>query len=201
MHSELKRDLNNIAEITYQICGNGDSYIQAQKGYEKALVRSLRDIVDYDSLLLLLEKEDIEQEIYSLYLKFLNDYNTKTPNASLRSYVISRTIWEVRDWINKLYNSQYPTYTLSVADRASNDPEFKLDLLFLIKGTDLEPFCILNPYERNIVYLYYTREKTLQEVSTLTGRSVPIIRKYIRSILEKLRRRNYVSTGNTSRPR
>ena len=182
----LSQDLENITEITYDIISG--NYPQVSKGYEKALVKSLRRVISPYKLYIFLDKEDIRQQIYTNYLKFKSDFKSNTPQFSMISYIVSRTIWEIRDWIVKQYSSKYVPGAEWMEKGITKEEEdsFKVDIYFLIRGNTTQPFSLLNAYERYILYLRYGKEMTIQEMAGLIQKSKPTIRKHIKYVIDKL---------------
>ena len=130
----------------------------------------------------LLEKEDVEQEIRYIWL-----HCEKTCEELTERYLKQITIWWIRDWTIKQSRvvQVYPYYYF-----LEQEPEFLLDLKFLVYGTRVYPFSTLAPYERYLIFLRYREEKTILQISKMVCKNKNTVQQELRRVLNKLRRLN-----------
>lgn len=129
----------------------------------------------------LLEKEDIEQEIYFIWLQCEKSQGGKLTER----YLKQMTIWGIRDWTIRQSRvvEAYPYYYYFLEEK----PEFLLDLSFLAYGTRVYPFSTLAPYERYLIFLRYREEKTILQISKVVCKNKNTVQRELRWILDKLR--------------
>jgi hypothetical protein len=138
-----------------------------------------------------LTKEDLEQQLSLLWLHYLEQYNSKKnkPGTSVRSYLIRRSIWGLRDWLRYELNITTEEYTPFHEEEV--DSEFKIDLMFLLKGTDYHCLKGLSPYERYIIFLKFKEDKSILQMSYILQKDRRVIREHFNSIILKIKENNF----------
>lgn len=154
-------------------------------GYCNWMIQELgRLSTEVNANILSIDVEDIKQAFIEIWLGAYEDFVENKPCASIRNYMIRRSVWGMRDWyikeMNILMKLPYNYYL-------EEDPPFLLNLNFLLYGTEIEPLNLLSPYQRYLIFLQYKEEKTIFEIADIVQRDEKTIRYQINSILNLLR--------------
>ena len=121
-----------------------------------------------------------------LWLTYYKQYNLKDkkPETSLRSYILRRSIWGIRDWLK---------YELSIVTEEFRTEEeeseigFKIDLMFLLQGAECVLLRELSPYERYIIFLKFKEEKSILQMSRILQKDRRVIKNHFDSIILKIK--------------
>ncbi len=172
------KELVDTVEVAYQ--GNP---LHFSKPHLKALYSSLTDNRSGPTI----DREDIEQQLALLWLKYAKGYHESKPSIHLRQYLIRRSVWGLRDWFN-MEMKPIPYYLLLLPPQEEYLPKpFKLDLGFLLYGTRFYPLSILSSYERYLIFLMFKEERTILEIAKAVQKSDKTVSKQLRNIINKLR--------------
>ena len=133
-----------------------------------------------------LTKEELKQHLSLLWLTYYKQYNLKDkkPETSLRSYILRRSIWGIRDWLK---------YELSIVTEEFRTEEeeseigFKIDLMFLLQGAECVLLRELSPYERYIIFLKFKEEKSILQMSRILQKDRRVIKNHFDSIILKIK--------------
>jgi DNA-directed RNA polymerase specialized sigma24 family protein len=133
----------------------------------------------------ILSKEDIEQQLRLIWWKAFNNFYQLKPKISFKSYLIRMSYFQLRDFFKKEYN--IPPFIENYVNNIEQVLPFKLDLNFVCLGFQQEPWITLYPYERYILYLFFTKELSILEIGRRLNRDKHTIDKQLKSILNKLK--------------
>jgi len=177
--SEFNNIVETVMEVAYQ------RYTYQTFPFLEALATELNKIVEEFGTIIPISKEDLVQELNMLWLSYKKTYKENRPKVSLRSYLISRSIWGLRDWLHKQGRTTFiPFPNLLEGETKQGD---LIDFNFVLKGGSLSPFKVLNAYQRYVLFLRYGREMSIDEITNLLQKSQPTVRKQLREIIEKIR--------------
>ena len=134
-----------------------------------------------------LTKEDLNQHLSLLWLSYYKQYTSKEkkPEVSLRTYLLRRSIWGIRDWLN--YETNIITEDAYYTKNELVETGFKLDLKFLIEGTDFQLLSVLSPYERYLIFLKFKEEKSILQMSFILQKDRRIVKKHFDLIMQKIK--------------
>ena len=68
-----------------------------------------------------------------------------------------------------------------------SEPDFKLDLKFLLTGTNYGPLKSLCGYERYIIFLKFKEDKSILEMSRILQKDRRVVKKHFDLIIEKIK--------------
>lgn len=184
---KLRKDFNELIKITYNTYWNLS--VNPQKNYSIYLIKILEEVLEDKERTFNLSKEDLKQELRTLWLSYQRQYqiNEYESDITLRSYIIRRSVWDLRDWIKRHVNVVSVDPTLELEQEDENILEFKLDLMFLLKGTSYGPLKHLCGYERYIIFLKFKEEKSILEMSKILQKDRRIVKKHFDLIIEKIK--------------
>ena len=193
---KFSNDFKEFVKVTYNTYW--ELPVIHRKKFSKALEEIIINSLKNEERIFDLNIEDLKQEIRFFWLKYEKQYNEEEvkERISLRSYIVRRTIWDIRDWIkkhNKIIKIDYDE--VNVNDEYT---EFKLNIRFLLKGTNFKLLKNLSPYERYIIFLVFKEEKNMLEMSKILQKDRRIIKIHYHKILEKIRE-NYKNVKKRSR--
>lgn len=134
-----------------------------------------------------LTREDLEQQLTLLWLSYYKQYNSKEskPDTSLKSYMIRRSIWGLRDWLRYEVNVTTEEYTIPEIEEAES--EFKIDLMFLLYGVEFVLLKDLSPYERYIIFLKFKEDKSILQMSRILQKDRKVVKSHFDSIIERIK--------------
>ena len=181
---KFSEDFDELIEVTYNTYW--DLPVIHKKSFSKSLEEIILDIPITNRNSFNLTLNDLRQELSSFWLKYEKQYKNPKENVALRSYLIRRSIWDIRDWLKRQTNIVVTDPFLGV----KNDcvAEFKLDLLFLFEGTNYPPLRILSPYERYIIFLKFKEEKSILQMSKILQKDRRVVKSHFDSIIKKLKK-------------
>jgi len=133
-----------------------------------------------------LSKEDLKQHLSLLWLSYYRQYQSKKPETSLKGYILRRSIWGIRDWLSYEMNIVTEFYDPDLKEE-NFDFGFKLDLIFLLQGSDFNFLKGLSPYERYIIFLKFKEEKSILQMSHILQKDRRVIKNHFDSIILKLK--------------
>lgn len=145
----------------------------------------------YNSLIikenqLLIERDDVEQELAMLWLLYARKYMESKPDIHIRQYLRRLSVWGLRQYFNRV--TRPVTHApLMVPEEEITDHGFKLDLQFLLKGTDFHPLSVLTPYERYLIFLKFKEEKTILEIAYIVQKTKKTVCVHLQKTIKKLR--------------
>jgi hypothetical protein len=150
----------------------------------KAFIRTVQpSILSIDQPRQIL-KADIHQQLALLWISFKKDFDLKKPDISFKRYMVMRSAWGIRDWLNK-------ELVEPVLDLPDNSEEIELSMIlntnFLFYGTQEYPFASLNTYQRYLLFLRFYKDMNYNEIAELTHRTPQTIRLKIEEIITTLR--------------
>jgi hypothetical protein len=130
-------------------------------------------------------REDMEQQLYLLWLVFFASYARSKPDVDIEKYLLMRSVWAMRDWVwqqmrvmttNGGLNGEVPGYG------------FTLDMRFLMFGSGFYPLSELSPYERYLIFLRFSHDQSIEEMSKTLHKSRHVVGKQLNKTITKLRR-------------
>lgn len=133
----------------------------------------------------IIPKEDIKQQLKLFWLIFDSSWRHQKPDCSYLRYIFVRSCWALRDWLWKEMKVLDKSDTIS--DQLWSDCGFKLDIKFLILGTNYSLLSKLKPYERYLLFLRFTQQQSLIEMAKTLQKSRQTISKQLNSIITNLR--------------
>ena len=183
--NKFPKDYNEFIDIIYNAYWSLPT-IHKEK-YSKALESMVLNVLEGRKPSFDLTLEDLKQEMCFFWIKHEKDYmkNKERKNISLRSYIIRRSMWSVRDWL-KRHNSIVKTDIINkTEDRTAVG--FKLNLRFLLEGSNNRLLKDLSGYERYIIFLVFKEEKNMVEMSKILQRDRRAIKNHYEKILERIK--------------
>ena len=175
-------EFNELVDVAYNTYWEGDVLLKEKFSVvlHDTLVRSL----DTKKRTFQLTKEDLKQHLSLLWLTYYQQYRSKKPETSIKGYLLKRSIWGLRDWLSyetnivtECYNPITPEY----------ESEFKIDLIFLLEGTDYSFLKELSPYERYIIFLKFKEEKSILQMSRILQKDRRVVKNHFDSIILKIK--------------
>jgi len=182
--SELyPEEFNILCDTAYRI--SQGARVPYPQSYAKLLERIAEKVPKRNGFSI--SKQDVEQQLELIWLEGITSYRKIQSKTTLRSYLIRYGAFGLRDWLWEQFKSpdKQPSEGAGEEDLT---PDRELSLVWLLCGTKDEPWCRLTPYERYLIFLYYARGLTINEVSRLskTGRDKVMDR--LKKAKQKLRR-------------
>lgn len=132
-----------------------------------------------------LEVADIEQELRLYWFIFVQKFHQSKPEITLRQYLLRRSIWALRDWYHWAMKPAGPSHVKGKT--LKNEFPFKLDILFLVEGSDLHPFSLLTAYQRYILYLKYKEKKSTSAIASMVLKTRKTVSLELRRTIKFLR--------------
>lgn len=184
MFTQEDKDFQLLVNTTYKISNGGS--IQRSTGYIKTLVRMLREIVDSIDSKRNILKEDIIQQLSMMWIEYNSEFDQRNLKMPRKEYLIWRSIVGLKDWLRKELRMQLQQQELITL--LPVEPEQKIDVHFLVSGSNIYPFSLLSPYERYVLFLRFYKDMNIKEIASLMNKSRPTVHKHLTQIIEKLRR-------------
>jgi hypothetical protein len=174
-------ELDSLVDITYRV--HNGLVCRPKEGYERALYSNLKRIKRNNSFTLL--REDIAQQVRLMFLQFANQKSLNGSRMSLKAYILTRSVWGLRDWYRR---------ELRVVDRlptCGHEPTlgFTLNLKWLLFGDSLTPF------QRYLIFLKFVQGNNILEISKTVYRDRHYVSKKLTEALNTLRS-SYNATAN-----
>jgi hypothetical protein len=175
------QDLYNIlVDTTWKAYNNKP--LTNRPRYLLVWAQKIKELPRYNSYQL--ELEDVRAQITLLWLCYEEIWKGKTKhNCSFKSYLIKRTLWDVRDWL--LQESKIVDTDYYCGDGDLPEEESELDIHWLCYGGKN-----LTHYERYITYLSSAQHLPILKISDIVGRSRNIVAKDLVMAVGKLTERN-----------
>ena len=155
------------------------------QSYLLALKEKLLSFQDRCHTTFAFQREDVEQELSVLWLRFNRNYRGKRTPGELKDYLLKHSVFSMKGWffrqISALSHGQsryVPNWTIL---------EFQLDLKFLLEGTDYWPLCNLSPYERYLIFLKFKEEKSIVDMAYTVQKHREVVAYQLKRILNRLR--------------
>jgi len=185
----FENEFNELVSVTY------DSYWERKVFPKDKFSVVLRDTITnalinkkrtFD-----LTKEDLEQQLALLWLSYYKQYNSKEdkPETSLKSYIIRRSIWGLRDWLK--YEVSVITENFMIPETEVPESEFKIDLAFLFHGVEFTLLKDLSPYERYIIFLKFKEDKSILQMSHILQKDRRMVKSHFDSIIKRIKESYY----------
>ena len=155
------------------------------KWYLQSLKRHLLSYQERCWTAFIIHREDVEQELSLLWLKYSNTFKGKRTYGALREYLIQCSLIGMRSW----FFQQISTPSHSGEKKYLNWflLEFQLDLRFLVEGTSYWPLYNLSPYERYLIFLKFKEEKSIVDIAYTVQKHREVISYQLKRILNRLR--------------
>ena len=134
-----------------------------------------------------IDKDDISQQLALLWLEYYQSYQNKRPRTDLKTYILRRSVWGLRDWLRKeMFNPK--VLTLIGLKITVERNEHTLDLYWLLYG-DKEngPLHMLTAYERYLLYLRHVQGFSIDEISEIVHKCEKTVRVKLVTLLSKIR--------------
>ena len=150
--------------------------------YEEELYRKLKSLTRHNNFSLC--REDIAQQLALVWTQGLAN---GSKGKGTRSYILRLSVFGLRDWYRK---------ELRAMDKGESEYTERtgrqIGLKWLFYGEDL------TPYERYLIFLRYTQELNILEMSELLKKERHKVSEMLTRAIEKLRRK-YVTETESSR--
>lgn len=164
--------------------------------YVQALHKSLKKVYKKQHNQMPLLKEDIEQELRTLWLEYVKLWELNKPPVKLGTYLLRRSVWGLRDWVSSQvrFVTESPEYTcekdfaVHIIGIDRPDDLFKIDIGFLLHGCSMFPISELSPYERYLILLNFKEEKNILEIARTVQKDRGLVGRQLKAVIEKLRR-------------
>jgi hypothetical protein len=181
----FKNEFNELVDITYNTYWDSDAF--PKEKYSVILHDTLVESLDNRERTFNLTREDLKQHLSLLWLTYYKQYNSKDkkPETSLRSYMIRRSIWGIRDWLKYETNIVTEEYNPSFEKELESD--FKIDLMFLLDGTGSVFLRELSPYERYLIFLKFKEDKSILQMSNILQKDRRVVKNHFDSIISKIK--------------
>ena len=177
-------DFTELVRVTYNTYW--DLPVYPKKKFSTVLQTFLIEILKGRELTFDLTKEDLEQELSLLWLSYYKQYTSATskPDTSLKNYILRRSLWDIRDWIKHHLNI---VTVHSVDPEPANGIGFKIDLMFLLKGTEINLLKNLSPYERYLIFLKFKEEKSILQMSYILQKDRRVVKNHFDLVINKIK--------------
>ena len=143
--------------------------------YCAAFCFQLRKLPDIDSFYP--SREDISQELYLIWLQLKKQWDKHPSQSTLRSFLIQRSIWALRDWVKlQIRDRKIPTDIFSYVEKSVPN------LSWLLSRTDLD----ITSFEKFILYRYFILGETKEKISEVIDRDISVTRKTLSAACHKL---------------
>ena len=182
----FKNEFNELVSVAYDTYWERDVF--PKNKFSIVLQDTIAEALSDRKRTFNLTKEDLEQQLALLWLSYYRQYTSKKdkPETSLRSYIIRRSIWGLRDWLKHEVNIVTEEYTIPGAEEEIED-EFKIDLMFLLHGIDFVLLKNLSPYERYIIFLKFKEDKSILQMSHILQKDRRVIKNHFDSIITRIK--------------
>lgn len=140
-----------------------------------------------------IEKEDIQQELACLWLKYYQRFQQKKrKRTSLRDYLLSCTVWGMKSWyrsqvIGMSHNPEMVYHSSEQTTGSCSENLWTLENLLSIATMVPFPLSQLRPYERYLIFLKYKMEKNTVEIAYIVQKDRRVVKKQLDQIHTKLR--------------
>jgi len=198
---KFNKEFEAIVKLTY--CTYHQIPIHPVKKWQVVLCQYVKKVRAKLPKSYLLEEEDIRQELLLMWLVFIGDWKNNRPNVRLRTYLLRRSLWGIRDWLRYQALSVHTPLNLLPSDAADSNQEsaFYLDLKFLLHGTSFFPLSTLSAYERYLIFLKFKEDRNIIEMSYAVQCDPKTVRKRLHSTITKLSKLGKESTDvRTTKP-
>ena len=196
---QFESEFNEFIDVTYKTYWNED--VLPRQNFSSTLHKTLKKSLGNKKRTFDLTKEDLEQHLSLLWLIYEEQYNhkDKKPDATLKTYIIRRSIWGLRDWLSYEINIVTEEYNPRLDEEI--EKEFKLDVLFLLEGSECFLLKELSPYERYIIFLKFKEDKSILQMSYILQKDRRVVKKQFDSIISKIKERHFNELQNTKNSR
>jgi len=177
MHPIYKynKEFLRFVEITDKV--HRGKYIRILNGYEKTLVDKLKAIPRHNKFSL--QKEDIYQQLAYIWQRLLT--NRQHKDQGERAYLLRLSIFELRDWYQKLMSSlDHDIESEPVIEL--QDPDFSIHWVFFGHLANMSKL------EKYIIFLRFNKGLGIKNISKITHSSLRYVTEVLQSILEYFRR-------------
>jgi hypothetical protein len=181
----FRNEFEELVSVAYDTYWERDVFPKDK--FSIALQDAITEILSDRKRTFNLTREDLEQQLALLWLSYYKQYNSKKnkPEASLRSYIIRRSIWGLRDWLR--YEVNIVTEEYSISETEDTENEFRIDLTFLLHGMDFTLLNNLSPYERYIIFLKFKEDKSILQMSHILQKDRRVVKNHFDSIIIKIK--------------
>jgi len=166
--TEYRSDYEDLVEAAWRAYTARP--IPSTKGHIRAIGRCISADL-YGQL----EEEDFRQQLAMLWTDYYAQYVQNKPNSRLRSYLLRRSVWGLRDWLQGI---GHETDEIGRYDPATSSWDFSW-----ITTTDLP----LTKWEKYLIYLKYGQEKSINEIAEILQKDRKTIRTRLEEIFGQLR--------------
>lgn len=198
-------EYNMLVDTMHRAISSRSPVLYLEAPWVENFYYTISDIRNESESDYIITEEEIRAQLSYMWIDFVSQYNERTPNVHIKRYLISRSVWGLRDWyryqMNICTQDYSPGLTLPATQEEEVDVGFRLDVGFLLFGTYFFPLSELTPYERYIIFLKYREEKTILEIARIVQKSSSHVKRVLHSTTNKLKElaRDYAEK-NTNRP-
>lgn len=195
---KYKEEIDDLISTCY--CAVQQIQLPHKQKYQKhlvALYSSIEQLEPNRQNVWVITRDEIEGALMYMWVVFIGRYYTSRPKVALRTYLLRRSIWGLRDWVKR----QWLVVQYMPQEPTPEDPKalFELDLKFLMFGTPIYPMSELTAYERYLVFLHFTEEKTILEIAQTVHKTRKTVGKHLSKTLNKMRRLAHDSPSEDTR--
>lgn len=182
-----EKDFNEIVDLVWNVWNDKPVYLT--RSHLVNLYQRLLSVQQRYWTTFMIQKEDIQQQLSMLWLRYENKYKKISRRGSLLDYLLQCSILGMETWFYRQIS--VPSYNKSVVQEQIVQEwkavGFQLDLDFLVKGTDYWPLSILSPYERYLIFLKFKEEKSIVGITYMVQKHREVVSNQLSRILNKLR--------------
>lgn len=132
-----------------------------------------------------IEKEDVEQELRLMWLRFYKSYYKNEVHITLRQYLIRRSAWGLRDWLTSQKHTSRGTYLGFFKEER---PKISLNLEFLLNGESWLPLTCLSAHQRYLIYLKFVEDKDILGIANHLQKDRHVISRQFKETINSIRR-------------
>lgn len=153
---------------------------ESSPGYSRGLSEAIR-VIPKTALRRGVEEEDLRQQLSLFWILYHDQFRKNRPRSRLRSYLLRRSIWGLRDWLRENDLLRPSDDSLGSTEGRQETPEVNFSWIL---ETDLP----LTAWEKYLVYLKYAQEKSINEIAQILQKDRKTIRTRLEEIHEHIRR-------------
>lgn len=183
LREKYRQDFEEIVDLVWNIYNKRPVF--PEHTHLRALKDHLLESQRKHSNNFVIQKEDVSQQLSLLWLGYEKKWKQKQTHVSLRHYLIQCSPFGMRTWFNRQIS--VPLHGTPPTPSETRTSEFQLDLGFLRDGTSYWPLCNLSPYERYLIFLKFSEDKSIVEMTYTVQRHREVVSKQLRQILNRLR--------------
>ena len=181
--NRFRQDFKELVDTAYA------AIRKKEKAVNKQHLSVLYNSISYLDIRQFVTKEDVEQELRYQWFLAIRSFQKTKPSVHIRTYLIRRSLWSLRDWARSLsLIKTHDHFIDNIPDTTETTHyDFRLDLKFLIHGTEFTPLASLTPYERYLIFLKFREDKSTLEIAEMVQKTYETVYEHINEIIAKVR--------------